>query len=223
LFSNELARRYHEEGIVSISLYPGTMNAGFSGANSVTTLLTQIKQLFVACCWFMLSCGDLTFLVEDARFLDEDGDTFNIERLPERGTNGPEGNRYSLEHSGASYRAITSLYAGTAPDAGHLNGKVRYPASRLIALGTPTYWICNNISLYSISPHGHASHFRIRKRSTWTLGQSCGTGANGRSEMPVKSRSKRENPSKRKNRPKRKSRSKRKSRPRVKTSRPRSD
>ena len=53
-----------------------------------------------------------------------------------------------------SYGAITSLYAGTAPAAGELNGKVSVPASR-IAHDAPLYmnWLI-------VSHHlgkGHAS------------------------------------------------------------------
>jgi hypothetical protein len=140
---------------------------------------------------FLVCGGALEFLVEEVRDRE---DTLIIEHPSERRTNSPGAvsnpvipigppsdesdplaamamaHLHLTEHSGASYRAITSLYAGTGPRAGYLNGKVRYPVSRLIALGTSTYWICNNISLYSISPHVHASHFRIRRHSTGTLG-----------------------------------------------------
>jgi len=70
LFSNELARRYSGEGIVSISLHPGTIKTDlmrYSGS-----LKQRVGQLIT----------------------------------------------YSV-----SYGAITSLYAGTAPAAGELNGK----------------------------------------------------------------------------------------------------
>jgi hypothetical protein len=46
--------------------------------------------------------------------------------------------RYSV-----SYGAISSLYAGTAPAAGELNGKVSIPASR-IAHDAPIYMSCFN-------------------------------------------------------------------------------
>jgi len=70
LFSNELARRYGGEGVVSISLHPGSIDtdlARYSGS-----LVQRIGRIVT----------------------------------------------YSV-----SYGAITSLYAGTAPDAGELNGK----------------------------------------------------------------------------------------------------
>jgi len=70
LFSNELARRYGGEGIVSISLHPGTIQSDLTrSAGSMVQLLGRLLL-------------------------------------------------YSV-----SYGAITSLYAGTAPAAGELNGK----------------------------------------------------------------------------------------------------
>ena len=71
LFSNELARRYGSEGIVSTSLHPGAINTELSRN---TGSLTQRFQ----------------------RLMSYD----------------------------VSYGAITPLYAGTAPAAGGLNGKV---------------------------------------------------------------------------------------------------
>jgi NAD(P)-dependent dehydrogenase (short-subunit alcohol dehydrogenase family) len=74
MFSNELARRYGAEGIVSTSLHPGIIK---------TDLTRHLK----------------------------------ISSLMQRA-----GNMFSYD---VSYGAITSLYAGTAPAAGELNGKVR--------------------------------------------------------------------------------------------------
>ncbi|KAI0000664.1 NAD-binding protein [Russula compacta] len=70
LFSNELARRCGGEGIVSISLHPGSINTDLS--RHAGSIVQRIGQL-------------LTYSV--------------------------------------SYGAITSLYSGTAPAAGELNGK----------------------------------------------------------------------------------------------------
>ncbi|KAI0253325.1 NAD(P)-binding protein [Lactifluus subvellereus] len=70
LFSNELARRYGGEGIVSSALHPGSINTDL--ARYTGSLVQRIGRLVT----------------------------------------------YSV-----SYGAITSLYAGTAPDAGELNGK----------------------------------------------------------------------------------------------------
>ncbi|KAI0253326.1 NAD(P)-binding protein [Lactifluus subvellereus] len=70
LFSNELARRYGGEGIVSIALHPGTIETDL--ARSAGSLVQLLGRLVL----------------------------------------------YPV-----SYGAITSLYAGTAPAAGELNGK----------------------------------------------------------------------------------------------------
>jgi NAD(P)-dependent dehydrogenase (short-subunit alcohol dehydrogenase family) len=70
LFSNELARRYGGEGIVSISLHPGTIKSDLTRYTG--SFLRRIIQLI----------------------------------------------QYSI-----SYGAISSLYAGTAPAAGELNGR----------------------------------------------------------------------------------------------------
>jgi len=70
LFSNELARRYGEEGIVSISLHPGAIKTDL--ARHSGSLVQRVGRLVT----------------------------------------------YSV-----SYGAISSLYAGTAPAAGELNGK----------------------------------------------------------------------------------------------------
>ncbi|KAI9464793.1 NAD-P-binding protein [Russula earlei] len=69
-FSNELARRYGDEGIVSVSLHPG----------SIITDLSRHSSIFMKLFIWLVS--------------------------------------YPV-----SYGAITSLYAGTAPAAGDLNGK----------------------------------------------------------------------------------------------------
>ncbi|KAI0263036.1 NAD-binding protein [Gloeopeniophorella convolvens] len=70
LFSNELARRYGDQGIVSLSLHPGSINTDLS--RHAGFLVRRIGQLV----------------------------TYDV-----------------------SYGALTSLYAGTAPAAGELNGK----------------------------------------------------------------------------------------------------
>ncbi|KAH9035967.1 NAD-P-binding protein [Lactarius hengduanensis] len=79
LFSNEFARRYGAEGIVSTSLHPGTIN---------------------------------TDLTRNSNFL--------VQFLMRLGTHD------------VSYGAITSLYAGTAPAAGELNGKYLTAWARVV-------------------------------------------------------------------------------------------
>jgi retinol dehydrogenase-12 len=81
MFSNELARRYGAEGIVSTSLHPGIIK---------TDLTRHLK----------------------------------ISSLMQRA-----GNMFSYD---VSYGAITSLYAGTAPAAGELNGKYLTAWARVV-------------------------------------------------------------------------------------------
>jgi len=79
LFSNELARRYGGEGIVSTSLHPGSINTDLSRYSG--TLLQRFGRMV----------------------------TFDV-----------------------SYGAITSLYAGTAPEASELNGKYLTAWARVV-------------------------------------------------------------------------------------------
>ncbi|KAH9059521.1 NAD(P)-binding protein [Lactarius vividus] len=80
LFSNEFARRYGAEGIVSTSLHPGTINTDLTrNSNSLVRLIGRMG-------------------------------TYD-----------------------SSYGAITSLYAGTAPAAGELNGKYLTAWARVVA------------------------------------------------------------------------------------------
>jgi len=79
LFSNELARRYGGEGIVSTSLHPGAINTDLARYSS--SLLQRFGRIV----------------------------TYDV-----------------------SYGAITSLYAGTAPDASSLNGKYLTAWARVV-------------------------------------------------------------------------------------------
>ena len=76
-----------------------------------------------ACICFVLSGGDLEALTED-RFVDNR----HLKGAIRAETHASE----PPEPSKAYYRAITSLYAGTAPEAGRLSGKVVYPAFRFV-------------------------------------------------------------------------------------------
>jgi retinol dehydrogenase 12 len=60
LFSNELARRYGDKGIVSISLNPGT-NLSRSAGSAVNRLIQLVKYGI----YYMVSCGELSFLPKD--------------------------------------------------------------------------------------------------------------------------------------------------------------
>lgn len=100
-FSNELARRCGDEGIVSIALHPGTDISGQAGS-----LVQRIGRLCKYALLYVVSCGDTSFLKQETRAV----------------SNLPAGATSFLPKAGHS--AITSLYAGTAAAAGELNGKV---------------------------------------------------------------------------------------------------
>jgi hypothetical protein len=166
LFSNELARRYEDQGIVSISLYPGAINADFSGATS--SFLVRLKKMIAALICFLIQGGDLDAVTDDVRHA-RDG-TFDYpsgghsnpthrppghsnlnnpmaaaNNLATQAQDDPIGalstaHDHMAELHGASYRAITSLYAGTDPAAGQLNGRVRNPVPGLfVTSGISTY------------------------------------------------------------------------------------
>jgi hypothetical protein len=142
LFSNELARRYGSEGIVSISLFPGAVNADISGhAGSFFgkfghTLKSMAK---IAICLILLE-GDIDGFTGDDIDMDDvmdpDGDSEEYSKddrgdpeRSERRTRSKRRTRTSARHrvsggSNVSLRALNPLYAGTAPDASKLNGKV---------------------------------------------------------------------------------------------------
>ena len=76
-----------------------------------------------------------------------------------------------------SYGAISSLYAGTAPAAGELNGKVSIPSSRIGPHVTNLHLL-----YHSISPPGHGSHFQMVRRWIPSWERSCGIGVKSRSK-----------------------------------------
>ena len=132
LFSNELARRYGDDGIVSISLFPGAVNADLSGYAG--TFWQRFKGLLGTCVCFILSGGDLEALTEDLRRDELSGARRmrdGVESTVQRGVRQNSGFSDNLdsdeprESSKEYHRAITSLYAGTDPEASQLNGKVR--------------------------------------------------------------------------------------------------
>jgi hypothetical protein len=76
------------------------------------------------------------------------------------------------------YGAITSLFAGTAPAASELNGKVSIPTSWM-ARGVKTFV---QTTLFSTSLRGHASRPRTRMLSIPSLGRNCGNGVRNKSK-----------------------------------------
>lgn len=176
MFSNELARRFDEQGIVSISLYPGAVNADFAGAAG--SFLTRIRKMVAALICFLIQGGDLDAVTDDVRHVRSS--TFDYDSPSVGRSSRPTANNHPMasnhpvatmgnlsaqaqedplgamstardhlaELSGASCRAITSLYAGTDPAAGQLNGRVRYPVSGLVVTsGISTYHMYKNFSL----------------------------------------------------------------------------
>ena len=144
LFSNELARRYGGEGIVSISLFPGAVNADFSGY--ATSFVKRVRQLVGACICFIISAGDLEALTEEMR--PRPSATGGASTTPNVNLEDAQDHLTGLSNS--SLRAATSLYAGTDPEAGKLNGKVRYPILRImIAPGIPAHRMCKTFSQVS--------------------------------------------------------------------------
>ncbi|KAH9973215.1 hypothetical protein BGW80DRAFT_1459128 [Lactifluus volemus] len=120
LFSNELARRYGGEGIVSISLHPGTDLSRHAGS-----FVDRIIQLAKLALQYVVTCGDLRFLSKEGEAL---ASSVGYERAEEHAEKDTARVHAFVEEShettsGSSHGAITSLFAGTAPQAGELNGK----------------------------------------------------------------------------------------------------
>jgi hypothetical protein len=169
---------------VSISLFPGAVNADLSGYAG--SFWKRFRGLLGTCICFILSGGDLEALTEDLR-----RDEGPIARQMRSGTEAVESTvqRGIRQNSGISdehdsddprepskeyHRAITSLYAGTDPEASGLNGKVR-------VLGLPNcpliYRLTGHVKyLFSISPPGRATHFQVRRRSILSLEKGYGIG-----------------------------------------------
>jgi len=129
LFSNEFARRYGSEGIVSISLHPGANLSRHAGS-----FLHRIGQLFRFAAYYVISCGDLTFVKEETKGLTAtDFKTQARDRAEDAVTNIETGELPDMNgiDIGGSHGAITSLYAGAAPDAGDFNGKYLTAWARL--------------------------------------------------------------------------------------------
>jgi hypothetical protein len=106
---------------VSISLFPGALNADFKGHAGV--FLHRVKQLLVAAICLAISGGNFTSLTED---LTADRIRTAVVGTTRAGVAQASSAQDRLtEFSNASLRASTSLYAGTSPEAGQLSGKAR--------------------------------------------------------------------------------------------------
>ena len=136
LFSNELARRYEGDGIVSISLFPGAVNADLTGYAG--SFWQRAKGLLGTCICFILSGGSLESMTEDLRREEQhaareirsgaESSAQNVQRHVRQNSGITEelDSDEPLETSRVYHRGITSLYAGTDPEASRLNGKVGF-------------------------------------------------------------------------------------------------
>jgi len=138
LFSNELHRKHGEEenGIVSISLFPGAINADISG--STGSFFRRIRKMVGALVCFIVSGGDLEDLAEGhhptlapVREARDDGlRAVHTARNAGPGDVVAAADDLLSEGQSASYLALTSLYAGTEPTASKYSGKYLAPWAR---------------------------------------------------------------------------------------------
>ena len=163
-------------------MFPGAVNADFSGFPG--SFWQRPRVLLGTCIRFILLGGEaaLTEELPNPREIRSEAELEHFARRRAR-----QSSRFSdeldsdepPEPSKVHHRAITSLYAGTATAAGHLNGRVR-----VLGLSTcPRYTdLSGHVNyLFSISPPGHASHFQVRRRSIVNSEPCYGSGASMRS------------------------------------------
>ena len=175
---------------MSISLFPGAVDADLQGYAG--SFFKRCTKLVGSCICFLISGGDLEALTEGDDNLDLERREEGLRHAAGRRLDHSAQNQFgypdanALEHhdpiepTRVIHRAITPLYAGTAPEAGRLNGRVGVSGLPIL-----TYRLTGHIKmlymLYSISLPGHASHFQVRRRSIADLRLSCGIGAKIRS------------------------------------------
>ena len=119
---------------MSISLFPGAVNADLKG--HAGSIFQRCTKLVGACICFLISGGDLDALTED--ILDREHKMENAgaaagrrvdaaaqRRLDQIGQPAAAHDHHDpTEPTKVIHRAITPLYAGTAPAAGQLSGRV---------------------------------------------------------------------------------------------------
>jgi hypothetical protein len=188
LFSNEFARRYGDRKIVSISLFSGAVNADLQGYAG--SFFHRAWRLMGACICFIVSGGDLEALTED--IVDKHHPTSRgIRAQAEAAAQRPvlpqdDDDLDSSEPAKVDHRAITSLFAGTATQAGRMNGKVCLSGPSKLPLTLPT----NETRKlpFSISPPGHASHVQVIRRLIPDSRKSYGIGLKNGSRETSRSR-----------------------------------
>ena len=118
---------------MSISLFPGAVDADLKGYAG--SFFKRCTKLVGACICFLISGGDLEALTED--ILDREHkmehagaaagrrvDAAAQRRLDQIGQPDAHQHHDPTEPTKVIHRAITPLYAGTAPAAGQLSGRV---------------------------------------------------------------------------------------------------
>ena len=96
--------------------------------------MDRIVQLAKFAVQYVVTCGDLSFLSEEGQALASAmGDERTVEHVEKDTARVHAFVEESHEtSSGSSHGAITSLFAGTAQQAGELNGKVGFLLSGLL-------------------------------------------------------------------------------------------
>lgn len=191
LFSNELARQYGPDGIVSISINVGTDLARHAGS-----FVGSIGRMCKYAWFYVMSCGEVNFLTDERNTLTEtatrtatqardnaaDAATQARDHIEEAVTNIGSGEATEMDgiELPNTHGAITCLFAGTSPEAGDYNGKVCFvcPAS-----STP---LARRLTFFSISPPGHDSRFHIPRLATPSPRRSCGIGVKIKSKTSAR-------------------------------------
>ena len=120
-------------------MFPGAVNADLGGYAG--SFFQRAQKLVGACIRFLIFCGDLEALTGDILDREPRAET-RSERNADRHFYDP-GHHNPLEPTRVYHRAITPLFAGAAPEASVLSGKVN--ASRL--QNCPTYWTRKTFSV----------------------------------------------------------------------------
>ena len=123
---------------MSISLFPGAVDADLKG--HAGSFFQRCQKIVGACICFLISGGDLEALTEDILDREEKVEQTVGRGVHEAGRRAGAAARSHLDPLGLTgetvedqdpakptkviHRAITPLYAGTAPEAGRLNGRV---------------------------------------------------------------------------------------------------